>query len=459
MFTFIFDIGKTNIKGQVLNSSGEVVWTRSTANQSVTGEHYLQFDIDNIWQWLQTTLKAAAAEFSFNAINISTHGACAVLVDAHGNPALPVLDYEYEQLDNDCAEYDASRPDFAETLSPGLSQGLNLGRQLWWLQKKFPHEFSRTTTILLYPQYWAYKLTGIASAEVTSLGCHTDLWQPERSDYSSLAIDLGYDRLFPPLVAAQKPLGKVSQEIAARLGLDPGCEVFPGVHDSNASFARHLYAGKRGQFTVISTGTWIISMCNDGDINRLEERRDMLANVNVLGQPIACARYMGGREFDEIARRGGQDTEQEITAAALQALIDERAFALPPFEAGSGPFRNARRQGQLTGGEGGVNPGTLYTAMMIDYELDLLGATGDVIFGGIANKSPLLCAILAQLRPAQAFYACEDVASTIVGAWCLTRWTTPAPAALATYSQITPANFASLDVYRNEWRKRVEAAN
>jgi len=459
MFTFIFDIGKTNIKGQVLDSNGEVVWTRSTANQSVMGEHYLQFNIDSIWQWLQQTLKSAAAEYAFTAINISTHGACAALVDVSGDLALPVLDYEYERLDTDCAEYDANRPDFTETLSPGLSQGLNLGRQLWWLQYKFPAEFSNTTAIMLYPQYWAYKLTGVASAEVTSLGCHTDLWEPNNSAYSSLAVKLGFDKMFPPLVAADEPLGKVSKNLASKLGLDSGCEVFPGVHDSNASFARHLYAGKKGQFTVISTGTWIISMCNDGDISRLEEHHDMLANVNVLGQPIACARYMGGREFDDIAHRGGQDTDQEITADALQLLIDERAFALPPFEAGSGPFRGARRQGQLTGSKGGVTLGTLYTAMMIDCELDLLGATGDVIFGGIANKSPLLCAILAQLRPGQAFYACEDVASTIVGAWCLTRWTTPAPAALTTYSQITPANFANLDVYRNEWRDRVEAAN
>ena len=28
----------------------------------------------------------------------------------------------------------------------------------------------------MYPQYWAYRLTGVLANEVTSLGCHTDLW-------------------------------------------------------------------------------------------------------------------------------------------------------------------------------------------------------------------------------------------------------------------------------------------
>lgn len=35
----------------------------------------------------------------------------------------------------------------------------------------------------MYPQYWALRLTGIAANEVTSLGCHTDLWNPWTADF------------------------------------------------------------------------------------------------------------------------------------------------------------------------------------------------------------------------------------------------------------------------------------
>jgi hypothetical protein len=51
---------------------------------------------------------------------------------------------------------------------------------------------------------------------------------------------------------------------------------------------------EREAFTVVSSGTWTIVMANRGDLRRLRERRDMLANVNVFGAPIATARYMGG---------------------------------------------------------------------------------------------------------------------------------------------------------------------
>ncbi len=55
----------------------------------------------------------------------------------------------------------------------------------------FPGDFARVSTILTYPQYWAFRLTGVAANEVTSLGCHTDLWNPTAGAYSSLVDTLG----------------------------------------------------------------------------------------------------------------------------------------------------------------------------------------------------------------------------------------------------------------------------
>ena len=75
-----------------------------------------------------------------------------------------------------------------------------------------------------------------------------------------------------------------------------------GIHDSNASYLRFLMDREREAFTVVSSGTWTIVMANRGDLRRLREDRDMLANVNAFGAPIATARYMGGREYEAIAQ-------------------------------------------------------------------------------------------------------------------------------------------------------------
>jgi hypothetical protein len=94
---------------------------------------------------------------------------------------------------------------------PLLPAGLNLGRQLYWQQANFPAEFARARHILMYPRYWAWRLSGKLASEVTSLGCHTDLWAPEENAWSSLVERQGWTALFPPL---QSPLAATRGTIA-----------------------------------------------------------------------------------------------------------------------------------------------------------------------------------------------------------------------------------------------------
>ena len=96
--------------------------------------------------------------------------------------AMPVIDYEHDYPDEVRAAYAALRPDFAETCSPLLSGGLNVGAQIHYQKTQFPAEFAAVKTILTYAQYWVWRLTGIAVNEVTSLGCHTDLWNPQTGE-------------------------------------------------------------------------------------------------------------------------------------------------------------------------------------------------------------------------------------------------------------------------------------
>ncbi len=97
--------------------------------------------------------------------------------------------------------------------------GLNVGAQIHYQKTAFPEEFAKVATILTYPQYWTSRLTGVAANEVTSLGCHTDLWNPKRGDYSSLVDTLGIRDLMAPIRSAFDALGPVLPEIAAEIGL------------------------------------------------------------------------------------------------------------------------------------------------------------------------------------------------------------------------------------------------
>jgi sugar (pentulose or hexulose) kinase len=290
------------------------------------------------------------------------------------------------------AEYDQLRDAFEHTFSPNLPLGLNLGRQLFCIQRSHPMLFWRAKHILLYPQYWAWRLSGIASSEVTSLGCHSDLWRPKEAQFSGLAERQGWTPLFPPRRAAADVLGAVKPDVAAQCGLPVNCKVVCGIHDSNASYLKFLIGREQSAFTVVSSGTWTVVMTNGGELSSLVEQKDMLANVNAFGDPVPTARYMGGREYEAIA--SGVD---EPTLESVRAVIQQGAMALPSFAA-AGPFRG--HEGVLLGAEHltGVQRAslaTVYAASMTSLLLESLRAKGDILIDGPLASNPLFGSLLA----------------------------------------------------------------
>ncbi|MGH6797670.1 MAG: FGGY family carbohydrate kinase, partial [Roseiarcus sp.] len=252
----VFDIGKTNIKVVVFDRGGAVLAERFAPNAPLAPDAewpYLKLDTEGAWSFLIRSLKELGARFSIEAISTTTHGCAGVLMGSDGE-ALPPLDYEFDGFAAVDAAYDAARPPYDETRSPHLPRGLNLGRQIFYFERRFPAQFKRATAFLTYPQYFAWRLGGAMASEATSLGAHTDLWRPKEGGLSSMVDKLGWRRLFPPMRNAWDTLGALKPEVAAATGLAPIVRIVCSAHDSNASLVPHLMS-RREPFTVISTGT------------------------------------------------------------------------------------------------------------------------------------------------------------------------------------------------------------
>ena len=127
---------------------------------------------------------------------------------------------------------------------------------------------------------------------------------------------------------------------------------------------------------------------------------------------------------------------------------------MPSFDTGSGPFAGRTSELPDTVSHGNALA-TLYLALMIDYELDLLGASGDVLFGSSSHKNPLLCSLLAQLRSGDQVLMSGDEASTVLGAWYLTQWQS-AGERDTEFKRAVPAGIPGLKSYRNQWRQLAE---
>lgn len=448
----IFDVGKTHIKLSLysIDSQQEIAEQRRE-NQSVQTDDYLAFDTDSIWQWLLQQLSNYSQDYQIDRLSICTHGATCALVD-DVDLVFPIPDYEDTRFEEISDQY--PRPKFDETFSPNLPAGLNLGRSIYWLCSKYPNQFSQTQQILMYPQYWGWKLTGRAVSEVTSLGCHTDLWNPVSKDFSSLVKSMGWTRLFPEQLSAGDFLGTLKPELVEQWNLNPALKVFNGIHDSNASLVPYLKAVDKPA-TVISSGTWFIiaNLVDKIDPSRIDADKDMLLNTSFENKPVPSIRFMGGREWETINR----SKNNGATMVEVKRLIDHEVFALPSFSDTGGPFNgNSGRivsDIELSDLETSALA-TLYVALMTDYCLDQFSETGDIFIEGPVSQNPMFINVLCHLRQNVGCHFSQESTGTSAGLLALMDEGEGSTLNLETFSG-TDCDQDALLLYRDQWRALV----
>lgn len=456
-FIAVVDIGKTNAK-VVLHDLAERrdVTLRSTANTVVQGTPYPHYDVDRLFDFIIASLGEIGTAHAIDAIAITAHGASAVLATADGL-ALPVIDYEFDLSGPETEAYEALRPPFAETQSPRMAGGLNVGNQIFWQQKRFPDAFAEVRYIFTYAQYWAWRLTGVATFEATGIGSHTDLWCPAKNDFSSLVDAMGWRPLFPPRGTAFDVLGPLKPEIAGAAGLG-AVPVISGIHDSNASLLPHLLA-RPAPFTVVSTGTWVVSFAIGGKPVALDAAQGTAAYVDAFGRPVPSALFMGGREFDMLT--AGAATEP--SAADIAGVIEAGIMALPSFVAGSGPF--PRNTGGWTVAPESLTAGrrtaaaSLYAALMTDTVLRLIGADGPTVVEGPFARNALYVQALSILtgRPAEASLASTGTSG---GAALLALGpASPGTEARSHVDALAATGIQGLQLYADRWHSRVSATS
>ncbi len=439
----VIDIGKTHAKLSLWDQMGVLIERRTRANAKLDDV----LDAAGIEVWLEEVLREFAALADVGAIIPVAHGAAAALVS--GDKLIcPPRDYEASVAAEARAAYDRLRAPFAETGSPALPAGLNLGMQL------FEQRDLICGHILLWPQYWSWLLSGVASSEVTSLGTHTDLWNPATGSFSGLVDRVGWRTHFPPLRKAGDILGPITPKWASRTGLPADTRIHCGVHDSNAALvAARSFAEIVGrEATILSTGTWFVAMRSASgpvDIEALPEARDCLVNVDVSGKPVPSARFMGGREIERLGER------IELPGlAGLDEAIARHAAILPTFASGCGPFPAAR--GAWANMPADLDQRraviALYVALVADSALALVGAQGILLIEGRFARSEIFVRALATLRPDLAVYTTSTEVDVSFGALRLVE---PSIKSAGTLARVTPLAH-DLTQYKAEWHQRIE---
>ena len=291
--TCIFDVGKTNKKVFLFDDQYNIVHERSVQlPETVDEDGFPCEDIFLLTNWVKETFRSILLDndYTVKAVNVSAYGASFVLVDEKGDPVGPLYNYlkpyPVDLQDAFYLKY-GGRENFAvDTSSPCLGN-LNSGLQLYRVKNCLPSMWAKTRYALHLPQYIASLISGNFHAEMTSIGCHTALWNFRCEDYHDWVYEEGIHSRFPAIVMADHKI-KVKGMVAG-----------PGLHDSSAALIPYLSCFKE-PFMLLSTGTWNISLnpFNHYPLTGKELEQDCLCYYRHDGLPVKASRLFAGNEHE-----------------------------------------------------------------------------------------------------------------------------------------------------------------
>ena len=252
----VFDIGKTNKKIFLFDKEFHIVYEKSKRfKETVDDDNFPCDDIDSIEKWIKGQIESIQKEniFKLKAINFTTHGATLVYLDKSGKRVAPLYNYlkPLESMDFSVfySTYGGVKEFSRRTASPAYGM-LNSGLQIYWLKNKKNQYWKQVTSILHYPQYLSYLFSNKITADFTSIGAHTAIWDFDQMKYhywleeESISLPI-------PVNGKDAVIIKLNGENLA---------IGSGLHDSSSSLIPLLEENQQEEFILLSTGTWIISM-------------------------------------------------------------------------------------------------------------------------------------------------------------------------------------------------------
>ena len=229
----IYDIGKTNKKVFLFNEDYEIVYEKTTTLTEITDEDGDACeDVQALTTWVTTSFEEIQSldAFEIVAVNVTAYGASLVHVDANGEPVAPLCNYlkPYpEDLQKAFYEkYGGVVKVSQHTASPVLGS-LNSGMLLYSIMKTKPEIYSKIKYSMHLPQYISSRITKKICSEITSIGCHTMLWDFTKMEYHDWVYREGVAEKLAPIQSTDDIIEVDLQKGKAKAGI--------GLHDSSSA--------------------------------------------------------------------------------------------------------------------------------------------------------------------------------------------------------------------------------
>jgi sugar (pentulose or hexulose) kinase len=301
----IFDVGKTNKKLFLFDENYKIVFERSAHFiETVDEDGFPCENLDSLKLSVFDSLREVfrLKEFNIKAINFTSYGASFVYLNEQLRAFAPLYNYlkPYpESLQNQFYDTYGGEDEFAfRTASPVLGS-LNSGMQLYRIKYEKPELFRKIKYALHLPQYLSFLLSGKVCSDITSIGCHTNLWDFQKNEYHYWVQQEGILEKLPSILSCT--------EVIPASFPGNGYSVGIGLHDSSAALIPYLMNFKE-PFILISTGTWCISLnpFNETPLTKEELNNDCLCFMSYEGRPVKASRLFAGSEHEQQVKRIGE---------------------------------------------------------------------------------------------------------------------------------------------------------
>ncbi len=297
----VFDIGKTNKKLFLYDFTLQTVFEKSVVLPEIVDEdNFPSEDINALSSFVVNELDAILNDprYLVKGVNFSAYGASLVYLDQYGKVLTPLYNYlkSYPKpLQESFYSHYGGENEFSRSAASPVLGSLNSGMQLYRLKYEQPEIFKRVAHVLHLPQYLSWLISDKFYTELTSLGCHTNMWNFDKSTYQQWLSDEDFLPLMPELVSSSSVvhIDYKGKDIAVGIGL----------HDSSSALIPYLKY-RETNFMLLSTGTWCISLnpFNHSLLTEEELKNDCLCYLQSNGNPVKAARYFGGHVHQEFVQ-------------------------------------------------------------------------------------------------------------------------------------------------------------
>lgn len=316
----IFDVGKTNKKLFLFDEHYQIVFERSARFLETEDEdgdpcENLESLRLSVFDSLHEVFRRD--EFDIKAINFTSYGASFVYLNESGRPLTPLYNYlkVYPQaLELQLHEQYGGVGEFSlATASPALGS-LNSGLQVYRIQQQQPELFRQLKYAVHLPQYLSFLVSGQMYSDMTSIGCHTALWDFSKKDYHQWVKDTGIVKKLAPIVQGDDVFSAAFPGSTYKVGV--------GLHDSSSALIPYLL-NFHEPFVLISTGTWCISLnpFNEDELTKEQLEKDCLFYMTYAGTPVKASRLFAGYEHELQTKRIAEHF-QTTTAKFKHVEID-----------------------------------------------------------------------------------------------------------------------------------------